>query len=273
MIRMIATDLDDTLLDAHSALTPRALAALRAAMETGCRVALSSGRMLEAVLPLAEQIGVNAPMLLYNGAMIYDHAADAVLHASRIPFALALKIAELLESEGYYLQMYPGRGYYCSAVLDRTKAYAAAIHVPATPVGMPMAEWLRRNPADLQKILLIEPAEAADQAQAMLREAFGGAISCMKSKPILLEISPEGVDKGRALAILAERLGVAREEIMAFGDGQNDVPMLEYAGEGWAVRNACEQALRCTDRVAPRNTQDGVAQIIEQTLRERRLGG
>ena len=73
MIRLIATDLDDTLLDASAGLSPRTRRALDAAMARGCGIALSSGRMLEAMLPFAETIGVNAPMLLYNGAMIYDH--------------------------------------------------------------------------------------------------------------------------------------------------------------------------------------------------------
>ena len=81
MIRLIATDLDDTLLDATAALTERTRRALDAAMALGCGITLSSGRMMEAMLPFAERIGVNAPMLLYNGAMIYDHRTDETLFA------------------------------------------------------------------------------------------------------------------------------------------------------------------------------------------------
>ena len=73
MIRLIATDLDDTLLDANSDVTPRTLGALRRAMDAGAMISLSSGRMTEAMVPFAERLGVNAPMILYNGAMIYDH--------------------------------------------------------------------------------------------------------------------------------------------------------------------------------------------------------
>ena len=272
MIRLIATDLDDTLLDAAAALTPRTKRALDAAMALGCGITLSSGRMLEAMLPFARSIGVNAPMLLYNGAMIYDHNTDETLFAPRIPFETALGIVKLAEAMGYYIQLYPGKGYYCREILDCTRAYARQIHVPATPVGMPMAQWLEQNPSDMQKMLIIDTPEGADRIQAALREAFPHDACYLKSKPHYLEIAPEGVDKGRSLAFLADHLGLAPDEVMAFGDGQNDVPMLEYAGAGYAMANACPQALACTDLIAPPNTGDGVAQVIEQYISEGRIG-
>ena len=272
MIRLIATDLDDTLLDASAGLTTRTRRALDAAMALGCGISLSSGRMLEAMLPFAEMIGVNAPMLLYNGAMIYDHRTDETLFAPRIPYETALGIVKLAEAMGYYIQLYPGKGYYCSEIRDCTRAYARQINVPATPVGMPMAKWLEQNPSDMQKMLVIDTPEGADRIQAALREAFPHGACYLKSKPHFLEIAPEGVDKGRSLATLARHLGLQPDEVMAFGDGQNDVPMLKYAGAGYAMANACPQALACTPLVAPPNTEDGVAQVIEGYLMEGKIG-
>ena len=104
MIRLIATDMDDTLLNAQSDINPRVMDALRAAMAAGCGVSLSSGRMLEAMVPLAERIGVNAPMLLFNGAMAWDHRTGETIFADRIPFETALAIARLCEGMGYYIQ-------------------------------------------------------------------------------------------------------------------------------------------------------------------------
>ncbi len=272
MIRLIATDLDDTLLDASAGLSPRTKRALDAAMARGCGIALSSGRMLEAMLPFAEMIGVNAPMLLYNGAMIYDHRTDETLFAPRIPFETALGIVKLAEAMGYYIQLYPGKGYYCSEIRDCTRAYARQINVPATPVGMPMARWLEQNPSDMQKMLVIDTPEGADRIQAALRKAFPHGACYLKSKPHFLEIAPEGVDKGRSLATLAQHLSLSPDEVMAFGDGQNDVPMLKYAGAGYAMANACPQALACTPLVAPPNTEDGVAQVIEQYIAANLIG-
>ena len=272
MIRLIATDLDDTLLDASSGMTPRTQRALNAAMALGCGVTLSSGRMMEAMLPFAQRIGVNAPMLLYNGAMIYDHNTDETLYAPRIAYKTALGIVKLVEELGFYIQLYPGKGYFCSEIVDHTRAYARQINFQATPVHMPMAQWLRQNPRDMQKMLVIDTPEGADRIQATLREAFPHGACYLKSKPHYVEIAPEGVDKGRSLAFLAEHLGLTPDEVMAFGDGQNDVPMLKYAGAGYAMANACPQALACTSLIAPPNTEDGVAQVIEAYIREGRIG-
>ena len=272
MIRLIATDLDDTLLNAQSDINPRVMAALKAAMAAGCGITLSSGRMLEAMVPLAERIGVNAPMLLFNGALAYDPRTDEALFADRIPFDTALGIATLAEKLGYYIQAYPGKGYFCREVTDYTRAYARSIRVESTPVHMPVAEWMRQNPCDMQKLLLIDTPEGADRAQAALREAFPRGASFLKSKPMYIEIAPEGVDKGRSLERLAERLGLKRDEVMAFGDGQNDVSMIAAAGTGVSMANGCPEALAAADRIAPSNLEDGVAVVIEEYLERGLLG-
>ena len=272
MIRLIATDLDDTLLDAGSALTARARAALEAAMTAGCGVAIVSGRMLEATLPFAREIGVNAPMVIYNGAMVYDHRSGETLYARRIPFETALGMLRMIEAMGLYVQLYPGMGYFCDTPLPQTEVYAKQIRVPVTPVHMPLSRWLEEHPCDPQKLLLIDTPEGATAAQAALTKAFPSGVCCMKSKPHYLEIMPEGVNKGHALAALAEGLGVAPGEVMAFGDGENDVPMLTFAGAGFAMANGCEPARTRARHIAPPNTEDGVAQVVEQYLRQGLIG-
>ena len=273
MIRLIATDLDDTLLNEKTELSPRTLNALRAAMAVGCGVTLSSGRMMEAMLPFAERIGVNAPMLLYNGAMLSDFNTDDTPYATRVPHEIALGVARIIEDAGSYVQVYPGKGYYCTELLERTHAYARQINVPATPTHMPMSKWLEEHPGDVQKLLVIGTcAENADALQARLREAYPHGASFLKSKPHYIEIMPEGVNKGASMAKLAELLGLKRGEVMCFGDGQNDVPMLQYAGAGWAMANGCEEARACTPLIAPPNSEDGVAQIIERYLSNGEIG-
>ena len=272
MIRLIATDLDDTLLNARSDINPRVMDALHAAMAAGCGVALSSGRMLEARLPLAARLGVNAPMLLYNGALAYDHRTDETIFTDQIPFETALDVAEMCEDMGYYIQCYPGKNYYCNRVTEYTRRYAANIHVDAIPVGMPVSAWMKAHPSGMQKLLLIDTPEGATRAQEALRLAFPRGASFLKSKPYFLEIAPEGVDKGKALLRLAAHLGLSRDEVMAFGDGENDAPMLAWAGHGYAMENACSQAKAAAAFLAPPNTQDGVAQVIERYLEEGKIG-
>lgn len=273
MIRLIATDLDDTLLNAQSDLNGRVIKALRAAMDVGCGIVLSSGRMLEAMLPLANRIGVNAPMLLYNGAMAYDPNADNTIFADQIPFDTALAIAEMCEREGWYIQAYPGKNYYCPRVTEATKKYAWSIKVDPVPVNQPISEWMRENPSGMQKLLLIDTVEDANRAKMMLEAAFPHGASFAKSRPNYVEIAPEGVNKGAALLRLAKHLGLERDEVMAFGDGQNDVVMIEAAGTGVCMANGCPEALAAADRIAPSNVEDGVAVVIEEYLEKGWIGG
>ena len=273
MIRLIATDLDDTLLDARSALTPRTRAALASAMAAGCRVSLSSGRMLEAMLPFAEDMGVNAPMLLYNGAWIYDHRTDETVYAARIANATAAAIARRAEEMGLYIQAYPGKGYFCDEVCEHTLKYAAQIRVDGIPVHRPISRWIAESGADMQKLLIIDTPEGATRAIEALRAEFPHGATFLKSKPHFVEIAPEGVDKGQSLARLAAWYGFERDEVMAFGDGQNDVPMIAWAGQGVAMENACPEALAAAKVIAPPNTLDGVAQVIEGLLERGEIAG
>ena len=152
-------------------------------------------------------------------------------------------------------------------------AYARQINVPAIPTHMPMSRWLEQHPGDVQKLLVIDTsAENADALQARLREAYPHGASFLKSKPHYIEVMPEGVDKGASMARLAALLGLKPEEVMCFGDGQNDVPMLRFAGRGYAMANGCEEARACTPLIAPPNTEDGVAQVIEQYIAGGRIG-
>lgn len=265
MIRLIATDMDDTLLDAGSNLTERTRNALQKAMEAGVMVSLSSGRMTESMIPFAQNIGVNAPMILFNGAMIYDHRTDETLFANPIPADIALGVAKMIEEMGIYLQIYPGKGYYCNRRCEHTDRYEASIRVKCTELGVPVSQWMQGS---MVKMLAIATPEVIDEAQKKLRAAFPKGVNFMKSKAHYLEIVGEGIDKGSAIRVLAEKMGISTDEIMAFGDGQNDASMLAAAGLGVAMENAVNECKTAAKLIAPRNTEDGVAQVIEQFLAE-----
>ena len=268
MIRLIATDLDDTLLNADSEITPRTEKTLRRAMEAGVMLSLSSGRMTESMMIFARRLNVNAPMILFNGALIYDHRTGETLFRNAIEADTARRVAEKIESMGIYLQIYPGEGYFCRERCDYTKSYEASIRVPCTAVHRPLSEWMQGS---MIKMLAIAQPREIDAAQAVLRGAFPQGVNFMKSKPGYLEIVAEGIDKGRALGILARKLGLAADEVMAFGDGQNDASMLAAAGTGVAVDNAAAECKSQADLLAPSNLDDGVAQVIERFMEESRF--
>ena len=170
LIRLITTDLDDTLLDAHSDVTARTVSAVRRAMDAGALFSLSSGRMPEAMLPLAEKLNVNAPMILYNGALIYDHRTGRTLFSNAIPAETALAVVRMLEQMGLYVQAYPGKGYYCERRCAFTEGYERSIRVPATELGVPVSQWMQ---GDMVKLLAIAPPEElADAARGVPDRQF-----------------------------------------------------------------------------------------------------
>ncbi len=269
LIRLIATDMDDTLLNADGAITPRTKAAVRRAIEAGAFFSLSSGRMPEALVSMAEDIGVNAPLISYNGALIYDYKTKKALYQHAIPASVARRVFEAFESLGVYAQGYSKNGIFCREKTDYTLFYEKAIRVTATAVHEPLSRWVCE---DMTKLLAIDAPERLDELIPDLKARFP-EIQFMKSRPYFLEMVLKGVDKGAAIRRLGEILNVKPEEIMAFGDGQNDLPMIETAGIGCAMENAVDDLKRVAQVIAPKNTEDGVAQVLERFLDEGRIGG
>ena len=264
MIRLIATDMDDTLLAKDGSLHDRTVSALRAAMERGILVTLASGRMLPSVTPYAELIGVNAPMILFNGALAYDHRTGETLFADTVPMEKAKAIARAAEEKNLYIQAYSQTAFYCEEKTEHTLRYTASVGVESTPVGKKLSGFIDFSPFKL--LAIGNPAEILS-AQAEMQQKFPDNMNFMQSKPHYLEIVSGGVDKGKALKALAAKLGVRRDEILAFGDGQNDVTMLQYAGHGYAMAGSAADKLGVC-KSAPSCDEDGVAQVIEHYLAE-----
>ena len=268
MYRLIASDMDDTLLDGAGKLTKRTVDALRRAMDAGVYVVLASGRMLESARPFAEQIGVNAPMVLYNGAMVYDLAAQATVSSRFIPYETAKAICEKAEAEDIYVQVYPGEGYFAREHTKYTDLYEASIKVECGITGTPLSQWITGGQV---KMLFIGEKEDTAGRIARFSEAFPD-VSFMMSRPNYVEIVPKNVDKRYALEETIRHLGVKPEECVAFGDGQNDVSMLKYVGAGYCVENASQGVKDQCELFAPSNAEDGCARMIERLLDEGKLG-
>ena len=268
MIRMIATDLDGTLLSIESALPEENVRALQRAMEAGVQVVLCSGRMLEATLPIAQAIGVNAPMVLFNGSMVYDCAAERTLHSRCIPRETALAVLRAIEARGAYVQAFPGRGYYFETATEHTQVYQNKISVVGSAVGKKLSDWLE---TDVYKLLCIGTPEETNRIARELGELFP-EVSFVKSSQTYLEIVARGVDKADGLRAVSAVTGIGPEEILAFGDEQNDLPMLAYAGTGYAMENAPEEVRRQARFIAPRNSECGLAKIVNLYLNEGRMG-
>ncbi len=265
-IKLIACDMDDTLLHSDNALSPRTLTALKAAMDRGAKVVLASGRMIEAMLGTARAIDVNAPMIAYNGGAVYDIARGQVLRQNALRAEDARMLCAMAESLGIHAQGFQDGKYFFPAHNMHTERYGQ--HQRAEATGVPLSRWITK---DQLKILLIDDESRIGEVLPRFQERFAGRVVCINSKPTYIECVAPGVDKGSALRQLAADLGIDMADIMAFGDGQNDIEMLTCAGLGYAMGNASASVKTAVGRVAPSNDDDGVAQVIEHMIAEGRL--
>ena len=270
MIRLIASDMDATLLNGQSELSPRTVRAVRRVMEAGARFVIASGRMLLTTQPFAEQLRPNAPMIVFNGAMACDWQTGTPLFKSEIPVDTARAVCAMVEARGIFIQYFPERGlYYQKRDPSVCDEYENRVRYRGTETGVPLSAWITQPPL---KLLCLGEHEALLELRRELLAAFPG-LRPMLSTPTYLEIVNAEVDKGNALRAVAEQFGIPREEIAAFGDAGNDVGMLTYAARGYAMANASLDALACTPLHAPANTEDGVAQILEDLLARSEIGG
>ena len=272
MIRLIVSDMDDTLLTPKGDVSPRTLSTLQAAIEAGALVTFASGRMVESATGWAHQLGVNAPLILYNGGLVYDLETKKTISRIELSEDTARAVLKFGEEMGVYMQAYPGENYYCVETNRFTENYANRVRVQACeiPKGQKLSEWIN---CGQMKLLVIGDAEDMPPVLDAFRKKFPDCgVEFFMSRPMYLEAVAKEVNKGSALRALAESLDIAPDEILAFGDGENDITMLEYAGHSYAVANAREDVIEKAKFTAPSNAEDGVAQVIEKYLAEGKIG-
>jgi hydroxymethylpyrimidine pyrophosphatase-like HAD family hydrolase len=151
-------------------------------------------------------------------------------------------------------------------VTEGSRAYAEFQHLPITPVG-DLLTWLPKAPT---KLVLVGDPAALDAVELRAKEAFHGRLYISKSLPYFLEFAAAGVTKGAGLEFLARRMGFTPAETVAFGDGENDVELVEWAGYGVAVENASLRVKAVADWVCPSAEHEGVAAVLESLLHSKR---
>ena len=242
-------------------LRPRTQAALRAARDAGMRVIVVTGRMYRSIAPYLREAGLEEPVVCYQGAVVAD-ANGTFLRHEPVPLELAREAVAAVVAEGFHLNAYVGDELYVAEVTPQARAYADFQGIPINPVG-PLLDWLAEPPT---KLVAVGDPDELDGLEARVKERFGPRLYISKSLPYFLEFASPEVTKASGMAFLAEHLGFASEATVAFGDGENDVELLAWAGYAVAVENAHERVLAEADLVCPRDAEEGVAQVIEAFL-------
>jgi len=243
-------------------LRPRTEAALRAARASGIRVIFVTGRMFVSIRPYLLQVGIDDPVVCYQGAVVAEPVSGRFLRHEPIPVELAREAIRAIEAEGFHVNCYVDDELYVAQVTPEARMYADFQDLELHEAG-DLAAWLEKPPT---KVVAVGEPEALDGLEERMKARFDGRLYISKSLPFFLEFASPQVTKASGLAFVAEHLGFSREGTVAFGDGENDVELLEWAGYGIAVANAHERVLAVADFVCPPVQEEGVAQVIEAFL-------
>ena len=260
-IKLFVTDIDGTLLVTGRAISQKNLRAVHEMIDAGVVFTLATGRMYRATLPIARALGVDVPLITYNGALIKSTAGE-VIHEDGLPADLVLELIEFAEERGWHLQTYAGDQLRYARRNELSEGYETAVNVKGEAVGW---DGLKKFSAGSYKALLVtNGAAASNEGIEILTAAFGDRIDAVKSNPQYVEITSKGVSKAAALKLLAARYGLSIEETLAIGDSGNDVPMLRAAGVGVAMGNASDEVKAACRYVTGLCAEDGFAAAFDR---------
>jgi Cof subfamily protein (haloacid dehalogenase superfamily) len=242
-------------------LRPRTLATLRRAHAAGLHVIVVTGRMFQSVRRALAPAALGDPVICYQGAVVADGDGAWLRHVP-IELDLAREALEFVQHEGYSPNVYVGDELYVAEVSAAAREYAEFQHLQVHPVG-DLLDWLAQPPT---KLVCVGDPDALSAVERRAKEHFGDRMYISKSLPYFLELAAPGVTKGAGLDFLARHMGFTPEETVAFGDGENDVELVEWAGYGVAVANAHDRVKAVADWIAPSAQDEGVAQVIDDLL-------
>ncbi len=264
--KMIVLDLDGTLTNREKKITPHTKEVLMEAQERGKIVILASGRPAYGVVPLARELQLEkygGYILAYNGGIIMNCKTDQVVFGKQLPVEANRTIAQLAEDHGVDILTYEGARIIASnGECPYTKLESRINHLEIQQVDsfkdyvtFPVPKFLMADDGDY--LALVEPK---------VKAALGKNFSVYRSEPFFLEILPKGIDKAKSLERLLEILGIPREQMIACGDGYNDLSMIQYAGLGVAMGNGVLPVRKAADYITLSNEEDGVAHVVEKFM-------
>ncbi len=279
-VRLVATDLDGTIVDGNGQVSRRTVAALRAIVEQGAMLVLVTGRPIRWMTDVVDQIGHRGTALCANGAVVYDLLRGEVIEVRAVRRIVAAQVVELarehLVAPTFAVELAGGFARdpaYVARWDSQQRAVLAIEELLATARSTSAKEALdSRDP--IIKVLIRDESSDGDSMLATMAPRLEGIAVPTHSNAAdcLLEVSAPGVDKGLALERLADSLGISSQEVVAFGDMPNDVSMLTWAGRGYAMADAHPDVLAATTRRAEPLAAHGVAAVLESLLSEGLVG-
>jgi Cof subfamily protein (haloacid dehalogenase superfamily) len=283
--QLAAIDLDGTLLDNQYQLSEENCQTVQKLAESRVIVVLASGRMHATILPFSRRMHLNDPIISYNGAMAKHVKTGETLHHIPIPCHLAEEIIEYCAMRNLHLNFYLDDVLYVREQNEWSKLYDSRTGAISHPVGdlHRLMRRMRKNERENRvfalrfshsgfrtpeptKLQIVDAPQNIDRFLIEFKNLFKEKLYITKTQPEYLEFMNPEVSKGRALIAVAKKLGVSMEKVVAFGDGYNDISLMEVAGFRVAMGNSIDEIKTSADYITGTNNEDGVATAIKALL-------
>jgi len=255
--KLIALDVDGTLITDDHRLTAKTREAVRAVHERGARIVLCTGRGAGSTLPLLEELGLDGIIITHNGGATIESTGRRVLHSFGYPVERVMPLVRYCRERGIHFDINTPFDIYVERLDEEIRAgYRLFL---ADPV---LIDDVSRFPGPVIKFCAIAEAPVAERFMEDWRDIGAMGLRMMRSGEMFVDVLHEKASKGGALKVLADRWGIRREEVLAIGNYYNDLEMIEYAGLGIAMANSPDEVKRAADAVTASNNDDGVSEAL-----------
>jgi Cof subfamily protein (haloacid dehalogenase superfamily) len=255
--KLLAVDVDGTLLNSRREITMPTKQRIQKAIDEGIVFTICSGRPVQGVKLITDQLEVDIPVIAYNGAMVI--AGGKVIFSCTMREEDVLQVERLGKEWGTTISIWAGNQLYVNKKNERTLKYAQMSGVKLQ-VYSDIQEPISKG---VSKVLWYDEIERINEFERRLNGLLSPSVNYHTSQPFFLEFVDQKVSKAIALEKMGEFYGIRREEMIAIGDGFNDLPMIEYAGLGVAMDNAPAEVKNAADYITLSNDEDGVAKVID----------
>jgi len=256
--KLMAVDIDGTLVDSRDNLTEETKKAIRLGVQSGLIFAICSGRPIQGVEYLNEDIGLDLPFITYNGAMVVTGKSKKILYEQKLSPEDTKSIIKLGENYDITILAWKDNAIYANRLDERSRIYGNTYKME--PIIIKDVDEFSKSGAT--KILWYDEADRIERLEGEVGKYLSGGVNYHTSRPIFLEFVDKNASKAIAMEKLGEHFGIKQSEMIAVGDGSNDLSMIEYAGLGVAMANAKEIVKEKADYITLSNDEDGVAHVI-----------
>lgn len=269
--KMIAMDMDGTLLTTDKQVSKKSMEVLKKAADMGIKLVVCTGRIFTSAWIYADLIGTEAPIIASNGAYIREKDRDEVVYMKTLQKEAIYKIVKITKDYGLHPLIFTADTIFAEKVIFTAKMYEKQNEslpedkkVKIT-VTKDLEKTIEENHEKILKIVVVSEMNEIEKLNKLRNEIADTVdVSIVASMSNNFEVMSKGISKGNAVKILGEIYGISPEETICIGDNENDLSMIEYAGCGVAMSNGAEHLKSAADYITDTNDNDGVAKAIEK---------